>query len=111
MLYLSNKNELLIFYRKEENMSVTKIQANDGYRFEKFIFTTSLNSEMVGKYVSKTDKIRLIAENNDNMINKNSVIDFKNDEECSTFIDKKCGENDQYYNTARALQSLINAIV
>lgn len=95
-------------------MSVTITQENDGYRFQKFVFTfttSSLNSTMVAKYVSKTGKIRLIVENNDSMINKNSVIDFENEEECSNFINKKCGENDQYHNKTRALQSLIDAIV
>jgi len=84
-----------------------------GYGFRKYIFETSLNSVVIAKYVSKTGKIRLVAENNDNIINPEAFIEFNNETECSDFIDKKCDmlKNDQYYNTLGSLQSLIDAIV
>jgi len=78
-------------------------------KFNTYVFDMRLNNLAVARYDHEnSEKVTLRVENiNDKILSK---LTFKNSEEANNFIDEHCDSGDQFYNRARALNNLIDAI-
>ena len=76
-------------------------------KFEKYLFNLSLNNFSVTKY-SDNKEIVLVVEKEEEAVSDPLVFEDKSKYE--TWLDTIVDENDMYYNKARALFDVINAI-